>query len=353
MQKPDASFQPCVRKIIRMSAGAALLCWFATGVEALAQSGAFPAGKTVSAYVGTTPGGSHDLAMRLVARHIGQHLPGNPNVIPRNMPGAGARKLAAHLTHQAPKDGTEFGVLIRGIVTETLMSSEPANFDMTKLTWIGTPASVTEICGVWHTVGVNSMEDLAKREIVMAGSATDSSETIQANVLNNLVAAKVRTVVGYTSGREMNLAMERGEAHARCGTSWEGLKASYPNYIKDNLFRVFVQFSMTRHAELPNVPAIGEYAKTDMDKQALEVVTLPVFFGYPFAAPPGLSAETTTLLRGAFMSTMDNSGFREDAKKQGLDISPVAGDVLAKRLVQIYAYERPVIDRVLQLSGQK
>ena len=254
----------------------------------------FPHGKPVSVHVGTTPGGGNDNIMRMVARHIGKYLPGHPNVVAKNTPGAGGRRLAGLIANTSPRDGTEFAQLHRGLVIEQLLGEVTLPFKLQELTWLGSPTSTTDTCIVWHTARVQRVEDLTAHELVIAGSGNDGP---QLALLQRLIGAKVRSVIGYPGGGPMNLAMERREVDGRCSYSWEAVKSAIPDWIRDKKAKPIIQFALTRHPELPDVPLIADFAKTDLDREALRILMTRQVFGFPFAAPPGLLPEVRDLLR--------------------------------------------------------
>jgi tripartite-type tricarboxylate transporter receptor subunit TctC len=315
---------------------------------ALAQPAAapFPAGKPVSMHVGVNPGGGNDQIMRLVARHIGSHLPGAPNVVAKNTPGAGGRRLAGLLANTFPRDGTELAMLHRGLVTEQLLGDVALPFKMQELTWLGTPSSTTDTCIVWQSAPVQSVADLRERELVIAG---DGNEAWQVYILQRLLGAKLRTVLGYPGGTAMNLAMERGEAGGRCTYSWQALKAAVPDWLRDKKVRPIVQFALTKHPELPDVPLILEFAKTELDRKALLLLMAPQVFGFPFVAPPGLLPEVRDTLRDAFDRTMQDPRFKDDARKIRIEPDPGKGRELERVAREIYATSGDVIARAKQL----
>ncbi len=265
--------------------------------------------------------------MRLVARHIGKYLPGNPNVVARNTPGAGGRRLAGLIANTAPRDGTELALLHRGLVTEQLLGEHALPFKLQDLTWIGTPTSATDTCIVWHGAGVQSLEDLKTRELVIAGTGNEAPQLL---LLQRLTGAKIRSVIGYPGGAPMNLAMERGEVGGRCSYSWEAIKSAIGDWVRDRKVRPIVQFALTRHKELPDVPLIIDFASNDLDRQALRLLMTPQVFGFPFAAPPGLLPEVRDLLRTAFEKTMADPHVREDAVKIKVELAPVSGEALQR-----------------------
>ncbi len=315
---------------------------------ALAQPAAtpFPVGKPVSMYLGFEAGGGNDQIMRLVARNIGRHLPGSPNVIPRNMPGAGGRRLAGYLYNQAPRDGTELAMISRGVTTDPLLVDPMLNFSVQDLTWLGAPTGTTDTCVVWHAAKVQSVADLKTTEMVIAGSG---NEAAQLRILRHLVGARIRSVVGYPGAPAMNLAMERGEADGRCSLSWESMKASMADWVNAQKIKPIIQFAMERHPELSDVPAIMEFAGTDLDRAALRVILLPTVFGFPFAAPPQLQADVRATLRTAFERMLQDPQFNEEARKMKLDTRPVLGADLERAVRAAYAASPEAIARAKYL----
>ncbi|HZO47271.1 MAG TPA: hypothetical protein VFB68_15355 [Xanthobacteraceae bacterium] len=306
----------------------------------------FPTGKPVSMHVGVGPGGGNDQIMRLVARHIGNHLPGNPTVVAKNTPGAGGRRLAGLLANTAARDGTEMGMLHRGLVTEQLLGDVALPFKVQDLTWIGTPSGATDTCIVWQTARVQSLADLKQHELVIAG---DGNETWQVYILQRLLGAKVRTVLGYPGGSAMNLAMEREEAGGRCTYSWQAIKAAIPDWVRDRKVRPIVQFALTKHPELADVPLIMDFAQNDLDRRALHLLMAPQGFGFPFVAPPGLLPEVRDMLRLAFDRTMQDPRFREDMLKVRIETDPGKGETLERIVREVYASSPETVARAKQL----
>lgn len=315
---------------------------------ALAQGSETPI-RTLSLHVGTAAGGTNDMLMRLVGRHIGKHLPGNPQVLPKNMPGAGGRKLAAYLFHQAPANGSELGVFQRAVTTDPLLVDPKLLFDVPKFTWIGSPSSTTDICAVWHTSPVQSIEDLRTTELILAGSG---GETAQVNLVRNLLGGKMKAIIGYQGGAEMMLALQRGEAFGRCALSWEASKTQYKQLLDDKQFKPIVQFALSKAADLPDVPLITDYAKTDRDRQALEIILAPQEVGFPFVGPPGLTPAITALLRKAFVDSMNDPELIAEAEKLSFELRPVGGEHLEQRMKSVYAFPPAVVARAKELIGE-
>jgi tripartite-type tricarboxylate transporter receptor subunit TctC len=327
---------------------AAIIVAAACAGTAVAQPAAapFPAGKPVTIHVGTDPGGTNDLLMRLVAKHIGKYLPGRPNVVPRNMPGAGGKRLATHLYNTAPRDGTELGVIQRSVATDQLLVDPSLPFRTHELTWVGSPSDTTDTCIVWHKAKVQSLSDLQSTELVLAGTG---NETTQVLILQRLTGGKIRVVLGYPGGAAMNIAMERGEADGRCAISWEAIRSNYAEWLRDNKIKVLAQYALVRHPELPDVPLITDLAKTTIDQQALAVILLPQAFGFPFAAPPALLPEVSELLRTAFEQTMRDPQVIEEAERIKLPLRPVRGEQLQRLIREGHAAPAETIARARQL----
>lgn len=336
----------------------AALATFALGMAGVLDANAqslveFPAGKPVSVYAGASAGGTVDNTMRTVARYIGKHLPANPTVVPKNMPGAGSRQLAAYLYNQATKDGTEFGLLLRPIATDSLFTDSKGQFDVLKLTWLGSPSPVTDVCGFWHTAPMKTLDALQRVEMIVPGIGADAGEVAQANILHNLTGAKIKAVIGYPGGGEMTLALERGEAHGRCALSWEAIKSTYPDFIAQKKFLPFVQFASARHAELSEVPAVMEFSRSDLDRRALEVFLAPQEFGFPFAAPPDLTPSVKALLRKAFAATLRDPGFLAEAEKRKFEVKFVPGEQLEAILERVYGYPPEVAEHAKALIARQ
>jgi tripartite-type tricarboxylate transporter receptor subunit TctC len=327
-------------------AAAALIFGSTTAASGQPAAAPFPIGKSVSLHVGSEPGGANDLVMRLLARHLGKYLPGRPSVIPRNTPGAGGRRLAAYLYNAAPRDGSELGEIQRSVTLDQLLIDSSLPFKMQELTWIGTPSGATDTCFVWHTARAQSLAALATSELVIAGAG---NETAQVSILQRLTGARIRVVHGYPSGASMNMALERGEADGRCSVSWEALRSSYADWLRTAKVKVLVQFALTKHAELAEVPLITDLAKTTVDRDALAVLLLPQEFGFPFAAPPGLLPEVTELLRNAFARAMQDPQLIEDAARIKVTLSPKSGDALQRLINAAHSASPATIERAKQL----
>jgi tripartite-type tricarboxylate transporter receptor subunit TctC len=302
----------------------------------------FYRGKTVTVLVGFTAGGGYDVYARLLGRHIGRHIPGNPSVVVQNMPGAGSLKATQYVYGLAAKDGLTLATVSRGMATDPLLND--AKFDATRLTWIGSVTSETSICATWQTSPVKTWDDMFNREFTLGGSATGADPDTFALIMRNLFGAKVRLVTGYPGGNDINLAMERGEVDGRCGWSWSSLK-SQKNWLRQ--INPLVQFAVEKNAELPNVPWAIERAASDEARQVLRLLTAGQFLGRPFFSTPDLPADRKAALRVAFDATMKDPQFLAEAEKIDLEVTPVAARAIDAFLADVYQTPKDVVQKAV------
>jgi tripartite-type tricarboxylate transporter receptor subunit TctC len=293
-------------------------------------------GRTVDLYIGYSVGGGYDVYARMVARHMGRHIPGHPTIVPKNMEGAGSIRLANWLYNVAPRDGTAFGTVSRGAPFDPLLGAPAAQFDAREFTWIGSANNEVSVCVAWHTTGIARFEDLLSKELVVGGSSTASDTDQFAKLLNALFGTKLRLATGYPGGNEINLAIERGEVGGRCGWSWSSVVATHKHWLERNRIAVLIQTALTKHADLPDVPLIADLARTEQQRQIVQLIFARQVMGRPFMAPPGVPPERAQVLREAFMRTMKDPQFLADADKAKLEITPVSGADIEKLVKEVY-----------------
>jgi len=302
----------------------------------------FYRGRTITVLVGFSAGGGYDLYARLLGRHMGRHVPGNPTIVVQNMPGAGSMKATQYVYGVAPKDGLTLATVSRGMVTEPLLNA--ANFDPTKLTWLGTITSETSVCATWKTSPVKSWDDMFKREFSLGGSAVGADPDTFALIMRNVFGAKVKLVTGYPGGNDINLAMERSEVDGRCGWSWTSLK-SQKNWLPQ--INVLVQFNLEKNADLPNVPVALERAASDEQRQVLRLLIAGQYVGRPFFTSPDIPADRKAALRSAFDATMKDPQFLADAAKLDLEISPIGAAPIDAFLADLYRTPKEVVSKAV------
>jgi tripartite-type tricarboxylate transporter receptor subunit TctC len=299
-------------------------------------------GKIFEVVVGYDTGGGYDIYARALARHIGKHLPGNPTVVVKNMPGAQTRTAANYLYNIAPKDGTVIGTIARGLPTEELLGSGGIRFESAKFNWIGSMNNEVSVGVAWHTSPIKTLDDTKQREMVVGGIA---DSVLFAQVMNAILGTKFKTITGYKSGGEIGLAMERGEVEGRMGWSWSSVVSMNPEWIREGKIRNLVQFSTSKHADLPNVPLVTELAGSDADRALLELVFSRQVIGRPFIAPPGLDAETLQILRKAFDDTMRDPAFLAEMQKANLEVNPIPGAEVQKLIERLIKTPPAVLER--------
>ncbi len=318
-----------------MGAGALALSLTAGSSAALAQAEFFK-DKTVNIYVGYSTGGGYDVYARMIARFYGKHIPGNPTVIVTNMPGAGSLRAANYIYNVAPKDGTAIGTVARGAAFDPLFGLPGTQFDATKYNWIGSANDEVSVCVAWHTSAVKNYNDLVAKELIVGGTGGSADTDQFPRVMNGVLDTKMKVIVGYPGGNDINLAMERGEVQGRCGWSWSSVKSTQQKWLDDKKINVLVQLSMAKHPDLPNVPSVMEAAKTDEQKQILKLIFARQVMGRPFMAPPNVPADRVKALRDGFWATMQDKEFLEEADKAKLEITPVKGEEIQQLVVESY-----------------
>jgi len=325
-------------------AGAAL----ALAAPARAQSVEdFYRGKTINILVGFSGGGGYDQYARLLGRHIGRHIPGNPAVTVQNMPGAGSLKATQNVYAVAPKDGLTLATISRGMLTEPLLSG--ANFDAAKLTWLGSITSETSVCATWKTSQVKTWDDMFVREFSLGGNALGDDTASFALIMRNVFGAKVKLVTGYPGGNDIDLAMERQEVQGRCGWSWSSVKATHPSWLPEKKFNTLFQMGLSKHPELPHTPLIMDLAKTDEDRAIFRLIFGRQVMAWPFLVPPGVPQDRVEALRTAFTATMHDKDFLADAAKAKFEIRSVTGVAIQELVQDIYTTPPAVVRKTVDL----
>lgn len=326
---------------------AALLAAASLGKVAAQTPGVF-AGKTVTMYIGFGPGGGYDMWGRVVAAHIGKHLPGNPTVTPENLPGGGSYRAAGFIYNVAPKDGTAMAIIARDAAIGPLTGEPGAQFDATKFSYLGTPAIETNVCIAYHTAAVKTAHDLTEHELIVGDNGPGTGTHSYPLALNSILGMKFKPVGGYPSSATVFLAMERGEVQGIC-ESLDSIKIRRPDWIPNGTVSVLFQGGTRPDPELKDVPFVVDLAQKPEDKQAIEFLYAGQGIGRPFIAPPGLPPDRLKMLRDAFDATMTDPEFIAEAKLRKLTIDPENGEQLEALIKKTYATPKPIIDRIAKL----
>ncbi len=327
---------------------AALLALPPCAAWAQAPAEGFYKGKTVSVYIGFSPGGTYDYFGRLVARHIGKHIPGNPTVIGQSMPGAGSFQLANWMTRVAPKDGTAIGIISQTAAIEEVLKSPGVQFKSAAFNWIGRATSNVEISLVWHTSKAKRVEDAIDNVIPIATTGVGSPSEGYHKLLNGVIGAKFKLVGPYPGSTDGMLAMERGETDGAF-TSWNSLNVSKHEWITGKKVNILVQYAQERLPEIGDVPTMVELGKTPEDKAMFSFYVSGGEVGRAFMAPPGVPADRVAVLRRAFDETMKDPELLAEVEKANLDFHPAPGEKLQKIVADSAAVEPSVVARMQAL----
>jgi len=305
--------------------------------------------RPVTIYVAGTAGGGIDLYARLVARHLGRHIPGKPTVTVQVMPGAGGIRAANFLAEQAPRDGTAMTTFAGGPILEPLIGTRNPGYDMSQFSWVGAITKDIGLCIAWGASAFKTIDDARRQQMVVAGTGAGSETDTWPVVLNEVLGTRFKLVTGYLGSQETILAIERGEAHGRCVFSHSALKTAKPDWLREKKINVLVVTALEQSPEFPGVPAVVDLVSKPEDRQLLELMVGPGAMARPFAAPPGLPANKAALIRRAFDATMADGDFRAEAARMQADVAPSTGEEVQKLVARIYATPRPVIERAKKL----
>ena len=261
------------------------------------------------------------------------------------MEGAGSLRLANWLAQVAPRDGSVFGTVGRGVPFDTLLGLPGTQFKATDFSWIGSANNEVSICASWGTSKITKLEDLFTKQMVIGGTGP-TDDTVQfPRVLNGVLGTKLKIISGYPGGNDVVLAMERGEVEGRCGWSWSTIIATHSDWVKDKKIHLLVQLALEKHPDLPDVPLIADMAKTTEQKQIIKLIFARQVIGRPYFAPPGIPKDRLAVLRKAFMDTMVDKEFLADANKSKLEILPVPGDKVEALVKEVYETPADVAQR--------
>jgi tripartite-type tricarboxylate transporter receptor subunit TctC len=300
----------------------------------------FYSGKTIQMLIGFSSGGGYDLYGRTLARYLGRHIPGNPQVLPQNMPGAGSLKLVNYLYNVAPKDGTAIGIFAPGIVAEPLLGhGDGTQFDATKFGWLGSVSQEVSVCAFMASTGIATLADMQNKPFIIGASGGGAESDVFATVLRNMFKMPVRIVTGYPGGTEITLAMQRHEVDGRCGWSWTSLLSRNKAMLTGKEINVALQIALAKDDDpyLVRVPLIMDLTTDTAQRAALKLIVSRQSIARPFSTPPGVPAERLAALRAAFDATMKDADFLAEARTADLDVRPVSGAAVEALIKEIYA----------------
>jgi tripartite-type tricarboxylate transporter receptor subunit TctC len=301
--------------------------------------------RTIPVIIGYSAGGGYDLYARVLAQHMGRHIPGNPTLVPQNMPGAGSIKAALYLYSVAPKDGSVIGTFARGMASTALIGD--AKLDARKFTWLGSVTRDTTLCISWNASPIKTWNDAMTRQFTAGGEGAAGDPDIFAKLYKNVFGAKIRLATGFPGTTDVTLAMQRGEVDGLCGISWSTVKSRYPEWVAQKKINFLLQ-APGKDPELPNVPVASDLAHTPEQHQILNFVVASEVLARPFVAPPGIPADRKAVLRKAFADTVKDPAFLADAKKTMIDINPVSGPEVDAIVASLYATPKDVVQKAMR-----
>jgi tripartite-type tricarboxylate transporter receptor subunit TctC len=337
-------------KLARLGLAAGLLAGLILPAHAQQTAEDFYRGKQIDMVIGYSPGGTYDLYARLVAKYLGNYIPGKPTIVPRNMPGAGSRAAVRWVYSVAPKDGTVISTADQSLAVEQAMGDKTLGFDTTKLIYVGNANVDNNTTVTWYTSGIKTIDDAKKKQVVV-GATGGSTSSQYPKAMNALLGTKFKIIIGYPGGNDVNLAMERGEVDGRGSNAWGAWKATRPEWLKDKKINILVQIGLTKAPDLPDVPLLMDLAANDQDRALLKLLSASSTIGRPFFTSPGVPAERVKALRDAFDTMVKDPEFLAQAGKEGFDINPLPGAELQKIVEDIVATPKPVADQLLQIIG--
>jgi tripartite-type tricarboxylate transporter receptor subunit TctC len=287
----------------------------------------FYRGKQITLMVGSSPGGGYDAIARLVARHLGQHIPGNPSIVVQNTPGSGSITMCNRIYRAESQDGTVLGLVQRGVLLAQLLKQPSVQFDVTRFNWIGSVSPETSLVVAWNTAPVRTINDLLAKELIVGGTGVTSDLESTARLLNAVIGAKFKIVSGYPGQADVLLAMERGELQGSADWSWSEIASRHANYMRDGKIVLILQNALRKAPDLPDVPLAMDFIENETDRQAASL-----YFGLkqvarPLLAGPNAPGDRVEALRKAFMALKDDAEYRADAERLGLEDPTPASDI--------------------------
>ena len=304
-------------------------------------------GKQIRMLIGSSAGGGYDLFARTIAAHWSRHIPGNPNIVPQNVPGALSLQVANNIFSIAPRDGTVIGAVNPQIASRAVLDAGAARFDARQFTWIGSALREYQVMVARTDAPVKTFEDAFRTELIVGGSggATDTFPIIT----NAALGTKFKVISGYPGTREVNLAMDRNEVQGNGAITWASIKATMTAMLAEKRINLIVQFGLRPHPDLPHVPYALKYATTAEQRDALMLLFATQEFGRPYIAPPDLPAPVADALRTSFAATMKDPAFLEEAARRGLDIDPTPSEEIHALVRQLYQTPPATVQRVREI----
>jgi tripartite-type tricarboxylate transporter receptor subunit TctC len=324
----------------------ALVAWVLVALCGTARADAvsdFYKGRQLKLVIGSNNGGGYDAYGRLLAAHLGRHIPGHPTIVASNMPGASGTQAATYLHQIAPKDGTTLGLFNQSMAQRQMLEPDSIRFDTGTFNWLGAMATTTNVFITWHGTGVKTIEDAKRKVVVMGALSSDGGNAVYPLLLNAFIGTCFKVVLGYQGGNTIQLAMERGEVDGRAAVVWSAFKANWAQWIAEKKINVILQVGLAKEPDLADVPLLIDLAETPTQQAIFRFVSSDSAMGFPVAAPPGVAPARVAALRKAFLATLADPAFLAEAEKRGLPIRAIPGGDVQQVVTALTATPKDVI----------
>jgi tripartite-type tricarboxylate transporter receptor subunit TctC len=341
---------PYWSRLAVIAVAAALVGIFALPAAAQDAVAQFYRGKQINLYIGTSAGGGYDTYARLLARRFGNYIPGNPTIVPQNMPGAGSNKLASFMYSVAPKDGTAIGAIFSGAILQPLIGDIPAQHDPSKFVYLGNANNEVFICVARADAPAKTFKDTLTQEMIVGATNEGGSTRDFTAMLDNILGTKLRIVTGYAGSNEIMLALERNEVQGTCGVGWSSIAAQHSHWLANGFVKIIAQLATRGHPSMDKmgVPLAIDFAKTAEDRQVMELIYSQLIFGRPYVLPPGTPPDRVAALRRAFMAALQDKDAVAEAAKMNLDLDALSGEEVQTEVAKAYAMPARIIERAKQ-----
>jgi tripartite-type tricarboxylate transporter receptor subunit TctC len=325
---------------------------FANATLDTSRAADFYAGKTITISTYGAPGDSYDVYMRLLSRHFGRHIPGNPSFVAINQTGAGGLVAINHAAIAAPQDGTFITVASQGLLIFEATGQRGLSNSIGNFKWLGSFTQSNNVTVTWHTSSVKTIQDAMAREVVVGASGAAGGSVIGPTIYNAVLGTKFKIVYGYQGGAYIDLAMKRGEVEGRGNNTWAGYKATMPNEVRDGMLNVLIQTGLRKDRDLQHVPLFLDLVKGDPAREPVaKFMSQAVAIARPVAAPPGVPPDRVGVLRRAFDATMKDPVFLAEAAKLNAEIDPLTGEEVQDIVTAVLATPKPVINQIRLMMG--
>lgn len=312
----------------------------------------FYMGRSITMLIGSGAGGGYDTYSRVLGRHMGRHIPGNPHIVPQNMPGGASIKAANYMYNVAPKDGSVFAAVFNSLPIAPIVGKKGPKFDIKKFAWIGSIGKLQNICATWHTSKTRTFADTKARQTVVSATGATGNAAVYPTIFNGVLGTKFKVVQGYKASGA-RLAVTRGEADGICGMAYQTLLASNPTWFSEKKLNILAQIGLKPHPALKGVPMVMDMIKSQSDRDLLTFLMIPQEMGRPYTAAPGLPRARIAALRGAFAATMKDPKFLNDAKRTRLIVEPIGHAEMSALVTKLAAMPKPTIASAAKLLVKK